>query len=262
MGTLTDPLNTYTNSTMNMIGWMVAKISSSGLRGTALRCRAASVQLSLSSQMAPVGGSYWSAVPNAGAVAVGGVDVAVIGSPQRATSDRPGPMGRGTKSCHRIASSCGERPSAGEGAATHGLRGRGTKWRHRIASSCGERPSAGEGAATHGLRGRGTKWRHRIASSCCERPSASEGAATHGLRGRGTQLTSPSSRGLLAVDGVLRAMAGEREEDVVERGPAGGDVAHVDVGVVELAHDGRHRSVQREDRDADDAGVVVVHGGS
>src|SRR5829696_5792352 len=232
MGTLTDPLNTYTNSTMNMIGWMVAKISSSGLRGTALRCRAASVQLSLSSQMAPVGGSYWSAVPNAGAVAVGGVDVAVIGSPQRATSDRPGPMGRGTKSCHRIA------------------------------SSCGERPSAGEGAATHGLRGRGTKWRHRIASSCCERPSASEGAATHGLRGRGTQLTSPSSRGLLAVDGVLRAMAGEREEDVVERGPAGGDVAHVDVGVVELAHDGRHRSVQREDRDADDAGVVVVHGGS
>src|SRR5829696_4684417 len=202
MGTLTDPLNTYTNSTMNMIGWMVAKISSSGLRGTALRCRAASVQLSLSSQMAPVGGSYWSAVPNAGAVAVGGVDVAVIGSPQRATSDRPGPMGRGTKSCHRIASSCGERPSAGEGTATHGL------------------------------------------------------------RGRGTQLTSPSSRGLLAVDGVLRAMAGEREEDVVERGPAGGDVAHVDVGVVELAHDGRHRSVQREDRDADDAGVVVVHGGS
>ena len=40
-----------------MIGWIVANISSSGLRGTALRWRLASVQLSRSSQIGPVGGS-------------------------------------------------------------------------------------------------------------------------------------------------------------------------------------------------------------
>ena len=51
----TEPPNTYTNSTTNISGWIVANTSSSGFRGSARRWRIASVQLSFSSQIGPRG---------------------------------------------------------------------------------------------------------------------------------------------------------------------------------------------------------------
>ena len=62
-----------------------------------------------------------------------------------------------------------------------------------------------------------------------------------------------SCRGLALAVALLGGTAGEREEDVVERGPVGGDVVDSDPGAVEPADGVGDRALAGADRDLEDA---------